>query len=98
MTSDLFYGYAEANQGAGSDASTIGLQKIFTVNSPIDRVNLLTATAEIIHALMGIPLEKSRGLVEERKKLSEKTLAHLLPLLEIATGDRAIPMYIFAHR
>ena len=97
MTSDLFYGYAEANQAAGSDASTIGLQKIFTVNSPIDRVNLRTASAEVIHALMGIPLEKSRGFVEERKKLSEKTLADLLPLLGISAGDSAMQMFIFAN-
>jgi general secretion pathway protein K len=97
MTSDLFYGYAGANQAAGSDAPTIGLQKIFTVNSAIDRVNLRTASAEVIHALMGIPLEKSRGFVEERKKLSEKTLADLLPLLGISAGDSAMQMFIFAN-
>ena len=45
---------------------------VFTVDSPIDRVNLRTATAEVIHAMTGIPMEKCRSFVEERKSLSEK--------------------------
>jgi general secretion pathway protein K len=101
MTSELFYGYAQANglpaARQADELPTVGLREIFTVDSPIDRVNLRTASAEVIHALMGIPLEKSRGFVEERKKLSEKTLADLLPLLGIGAGDAAMQMFVFAN-
>jgi general secretion pathway protein K len=98
MSSELFYGYSGLNGQSGTTKdSTIGLREIFTVDSPIDRVNLRTASAEVIHALMGIPLEKSRAFVEERKKLSEKTLADLLPLLGIGAGDNAMQVFIFAN-
>jgi hypothetical protein len=46
---------------------------------------------------MGIPLEKCRTFVEERKKLAEKTLADLLPLLGIGAGDAALQMFIFTN-
>jgi hypothetical protein len=73
------------------------LREIFTVDSPIDRVNLRTASAEVIHALTGIALEKCRGFVEERKKLSEKSLADLLPLLGIGAADSAMQAFIFTN-
>ena len=64
------YGYATKPADARSERSPrIGLREIFTIDSPIDRVNLRTATAEVIHALTGIPMEKCRSFVEERKKL-----------------------------
>jgi general secretion pathway protein K len=97
MTPELFYGNPEANGGSGDGGPGIGLREIFTVDSPIDRVNLRTASAEVIHAVMGITLEKSRAFVEERKKLSEKTLADLLPLLGIGSGDPALQMFIFTN-
>jgi hypothetical protein len=97
MSSDLFYGYSDANGGREQDSQRVGLREIFTVDSPIDRVNLRTASAEVIHALIGIPLEKSRRFVEERKKLSEKTLADLLPLLSIGANDAALQQFVFAN-
>ena len=97
MTADLFYGFSGPAGESGANSSTIGLREIFTVDSPIDRVNLRTATAAVIHALMGIPLDKSRAFVEERKKLSEKTLADLLPLLGVTAGSTAMQMFIFAN-
>jgi general secretion pathway protein K len=97
MSSDLFYGYSDANGGREQDSQRAGLREIFTVDSPIDRVNLRTASAEVIHALIGIPLEKSRRFVEERKKLSEKTLADLLPLLSIGANDAALQQFVFAN-
>jgi general secretion pathway protein K len=97
ITPELFYGYAEDRDQSGNASSSIALRDIFTVDSPIDRVNLRTASAEVIHALMGIPLEKCRNFVEERKKLSEKTLADLLPLLGIGAGDTAMQMFIFTN-
>ena len=75
----------------------IGLRDVFTIDSPIDRVNLRTATAEVIHALTGIPMEKCRTFVEERKRLSEKTLTDLLPLLGIGSGDPALQSFIFTN-
>jgi len=97
MTPDLFFGYGNGKEPAPSQPSRIALRDIFTVDSPIDRVNLRSASAEVIHAVMGIPLEKSRGFVEERKKSSEKTLADLLPLLGIGSGDPALRLFIFTN-
>ena len=75
----------------------IALRDIFTVDSPIDRVNLRTASAEVIHALTGIPLERCRKFADERKKLSDKTLGDLLPLLGIGAGDATLQMFIFTN-
>jgi general secretion pathway protein K len=97
MTAELFHGSAEANRTPGASSSTVGLREIFTVDSPIDRVNLRTASAEVIHALMGMPLEKSRAFVEERSKLSDRSLGDLLRLLGIGSGDTALQMFIFTN-
>jgi general secretion pathway protein K len=97
MTSDVFYGYNEEKAQPGDNPRRIALREIFTVDSPIDRVNLRTASAEVIHALMGLPLEKCRAFIEERNKLSEKTLGDLLPLLGVGAGDAALQMFIFAN-
>jgi hypothetical protein len=75
----------------------VGLRELFTVDSPIDRVNLRTASAEVIHALIGMPLEKSRAFVDERKKLSEKTLADLLPLLGMGAENATLQQFVFAN-
>jgi general secretion pathway protein K len=97
MTPELFFGYSdETGQPANGSART-ALREIFTVDSPIDRVNLRTASAEVIHALTGIPLEKCRGFVEERKKLSEKSLGDLLPLLGIGAADSVMQTFIFTN-
>ena len=98
MTPDLFYGYPEERiQEVGDGSNRVALRDLFTVDSPIDRVNLRTASAEVIHALVGIPLEKCRSFVDERKKLSEKTIADLLPLLGIGAADNVMQMFIFAN-
>jgi general secretion pathway protein K len=97
MTTGLFYG--DGPEGAGDENTRrIGLREIFTVDNPIDRVNLRTASAEVIHAIAGIPLEKSRSFVEERRKLSgDKTISDLLPLLGIGASDAALQQFIFAN-
>jgi len=97
MTPELFYGYADAQGDRAEHAQKAGLREIFTVDSPIDRVNLRTASADVIHALTGIPLEKSRRFVDERKKLSDKTLADLLPLLGVGAGDATLQQFVFAN-
>ena len=91
MTTELFYGLeADGIRGAG-------LREILTVDSPTDRVNLRTASVEVIHALTGLPLEKCRQFVAERKKLSEQTLADVLKLLGIAAGDAAMRQFVFTN-
>jgi general secretion pathway protein K len=97
MTPGLFFGSAEEKGQPADNRRRVALREIFTVESPIDRVNLRTASAEVIHALMGIPLEKCQSFIEERKKLSEKTLGDLLPLLGISSGDAALQMFIFTN-
>ena len=96
MTRELYFGASEST-GAPPAQRSIGLSHIFTVDSPIDRVNLRTASAEVIYALIGIPLERCVAFVEERKKLSEKTLGDLLPLLGIGAGDAALQTFIFTN-
>ncbi|MGH7783329.1 MAG: general secretion pathway protein GspK [Candidatus Binatia bacterium] len=96
VTAGLYYGY-DANDGSSGESKRVGLREIFTVDSPIDRVNLRTATAQVIHAMIGIPLEKCLAFVEERKKLADKTLTDLLPLLGIGAGDAALQAFIFTN-
>jgi general secretion pathway protein K len=96
VTANLYYGYA----GSGTSdrgAPRSGLREMFSVDSPIDRVNLRTAAAPVIHVLLGIPLEKCQAFVEERTKLGDKTLADLLPLLGVGSGDAALQMFIFTN-
>jgi general secretion pathway protein K len=97
MTAELFYGYGDAKGKREENVERLGLREIFTVDSPIDRVNLRTASADVIHALTGIPLEKTRRFIEEREKLSEKTLADLLPLLGIGASDAGLQQFVFAN-
>jgi len=96
MTPELFFGYRDDNSSAGDDPP-IALREIFTVDSPIDRVNLRTASAEVIHALTGISLDKCRLFVEERKKLSERSLSDLLPLLGIGAADTTLQTFIYSN-
>jgi len=87
VTSELFYG--EGEEG--------GLRAIFTVDSPIDRVNARTMSAEVCHALAGLSLERCRNFVEERKRLSEKTLADILRLLGVGAGEAVPRQFVFTQ-
>jgi hypothetical protein len=97
VTSSLFFGYPETAVTQGDGPRPVGLREIFTVESPVDRVNLRTASAEVIHAISGIPLEKARSFVEERKKLSDKSLTDLLRLLGIGANDATLQGFIFTN-
>ena len=97
VTSEIFFGSSPDDSGAATGDRRVGLAQIFTVDSPIDRVNLRTAPAEVIHALLGIPMEKSRKFVEERMKLSEKTLPDLLSLLGLGGSDGALQLFVFTN-
>jgi general secretion pathway protein K len=96
VTSALFYGDFE-DERKTTEPRPVGLRAIFTVDSPIDRINLRTASAEVIHAVAGIPLEKARAFVEDRKKLSNKTIADLLPLLGLTSRDAVLQSFIFTN-
>jgi general secretion pathway protein K len=89
MTVEDFYG-SEDDGG-----KRVALREVLTVDSPSNRVNLRTAPAEVIHAIMGLPLEKSRAFVEERKRLSEKTLGDLIKLLSANSLDAAQRYFVF---
>ena len=97
MTAELFYGYGDAKGKREENVERLGLREIFTVDSPIDRVNLRTASADVIHALTGIPLEKTSRFIDERQKLSEKTLPDLLPLLGLGANDAVLQQFVFAN-
>lgn len=97
VTRELFFGSSENDRGATEPWSGIALREIFTVDSPIDRVNLRTASASVIHALTGIPLERCNAFVAERRKLSDKTLNDLLPLLGVGAGDAVLQSFIFTN-
>ncbi len=97
VTPELFFGAAAQRTGSGSEGRRTGLRQIFTVDSPIDRVNLRTAPAEVIQALMGMPPEKSRDFIEERRKLSDKTIGDLLSLLGVGAGDTSMQMFVFTN-
>lgn len=81
VTPELFFGLREEGTPG------VGLRQILTVDSPIDRINLRTASAEVIQGLLGLSPEKSRSFVQKRAELSEKTLVDLLKLLEISSSD-----------
>jgi hypothetical protein len=65
------------------------------VDSQIARVNLRTATAPVIHALLGIPLSEAERFVEERRKLSDKSFADLLRLVSPRASEVAQRYFVF---
>jgi general secretion pathway protein K len=97
MTPELFYGSGGEVEANGGVNRRPGLGEIFTVDSPIDRVNLRTTSAEVITALLGIPPAKARTFVEARRKLSNNSIGDLLPLLGIGAADAAIRLFVFTN-
>lgn len=97
MSPELFFGYTDGGDRRDREIQRVALKDIFSVDSPMDRVNLRTASAEVIHALLGVSLESSQRFVEERKKLSEKTLVNLLALLGVGAGDAALRYFVFTN-
>jgi general secretion pathway protein K len=95
MAADLFFGEREAP--GNNTEPRVALREIFTVDSANDRVNLRTASAEVIHALTAMPLEKARAFVEERRKLSNKSIGDLLRLLGIGSQDPLMRTFVFTN-
>ena len=95
MTSELFFGSTAENGGPRSENRKIGLGQIFTVDSPLDRVNLRTAPVEVIHAILE-EFPSRRVWNSWRKERScRRTVADLLPLLGRTTSDGAMQMFVF---
>jgi general secretion pathway protein K len=94
---ELFFGSFGKVEGPSEPQAAIALRELFTVDSPTDRVNLRTADAPVIHALTGISLERCRAFVEERRKLSDKTVNDLLPLLGLSSGDTLLQSFVFTN-
>ena len=88
---DLFYGSQQ------EENRRVGLREIFTVDSATDRVNLRTASAEVIQALVGLSPERSKDFVKQRSQMSEKTLSDLMKLLGITGGDSALRQFVFTN-
>ena len=97
VSPELYFGSGDEGAAAKTGEQKVGLRDIFTVDSPVDRVNLRTASAEVITALTGIPLEKCRAFVDERNGLSDKTLGDLLPLLGIGANDATMQLFVFTN-
>jgi len=90
MSPELFYGF-------GADgARRIDLREIFTVDSQLTRVNLRTANAAVIHALLGVSLKEADKFVDDRRKLSEKTFADLLRLFTPSASGLLQQYFVFA--
>ncbi|HZD40514.1 MAG TPA: hypothetical protein VE131_07320, partial [Terriglobales bacterium] len=96
VTTDLYNGRSGNLEPVG-ESEPVGLRDIFTVESPTNRINLRTAPAEVIHALLGMPLQKAREFTDEREKLSEKSISDLLRLLGVEAGSAALQQFIFAN-
>jgi general secretion pathway protein K len=91
VTSALFYGLEE------DGVRRVALKDIFTVDTRANRINLRTASAEVCHALVGIPLEECQQFVEERKNLTEKTLVDMLGLLGLGSGEERPTGFVFVN-
>lgn len=96
VTTALFYGSSE-DAAAPDRGAVVGLKQIFTVDSPNDRVNLRTASAMVIHALTGIDVKTCQRFVEERKKLSDKSLPDLLAVLGGGAGDPRLQNLVLSN-
>ena len=62
-----------------------------------NRINLRTASAEVCHALVGIPMAECQSFVEQRKNLTEKTLVDLLGLLGLGSGEDRPTGFVFVN-
>ncbi|HWP57290.1 MAG TPA: hypothetical protein VNL14_05345 [Candidatus Acidoferrales bacterium] len=89
VTPEIFYGLER------DGTRLAALKDLFTVDSPLARVNLRTATAPVIHALLGISLKEAERFVVERKKLSESTFADLARLVAPFAADLVQRYFVF---
>jgi len=91
VSPELYYGVRE------NGIREVALRDIFTVDGRATRVNLRTATAEVIHALVGIPLAQSLAFVASRGESTNKTMSDTLGLLGLASSDRSAEDFNFAE-
>lgn len=91
ISPELYYGARE------DGTREVALRDIFTVDGRTTRVNLRTASAEVIHAVLGIPLAQSRAFVATRSESANKTLGDMLGLLGLASGEEESQVFNFAE-
>jgi general secretion pathway protein K len=85
ITPELFYGKRSKNQGEGEERVTFGLKDIFTVFSSATQVDLNAASQEVLMALLGIPSEMAKRVIEARGEKDFASVAELqLVVPEIA--------------
>ena len=89
VTAELFYGVEQ------DGVRTVALKDLFTVDSQLARVNLRTATAPVIHALLGIALKEAQRFTEERRKVGQSTFADLVRLAAPSAADLAQRYFVF---
>jgi general secretion pathway protein K len=89
VSAGLFYGLEE------DGIRRAALKDLFTVDSQLARVNLRTATAPVIHALLGIPLNDAQKFTEERRKIGESTFADLVRLVSPSASDQTQRYFVF---
>jgi len=91
VTPALFYGLEE------DGVRRVALRDLFTVDTRANRINLRTASAEVCHALVGIPMEECQQFVEDRKNLTDKTLVDMLGLLGLGSGEERPTGFVFVN-
>lgn len=91
VSPELYYGVRE------NATREVALRDIFTVDGRTTRVNLRTASAEVVHALLGIPLAQSRAFIASRSESGSKTLSDMFGLLGLASGDQESREFSFAE-
>ena len=89
VTAELFYG------GEQDGVRIVALKDLFTVDSQLARVNLRTATAPVIHALLGISLKEAQRFAEERRKIGQSTFADLIRLVSPSASDLVQRYFVF---
>ncbi|RPI99290.1 MAG: hypothetical protein EHM36_16225, partial [Deltaproteobacteria bacterium] len=85
ITPELFYGKKSKNQEEGEERVTVGLKDIFTVFSSATQVDINAASQEVLMALLGIPSELAKRVIEARGEKDFASVAELqLVVPEIA--------------
>jgi len=77
ITPELFYGKKSKNQEEGQETVTFGLKDIFTVFSSIDKVDINTASLEVLMVLFDISSEMAKRVIEAREEKEFANLAEL---------------------
>jgi len=90
ITPDLFYGKRGKNEEESSKVDRIGLKDIFTIYSPMQQIDINSATPAALRAVLGIPSEMAQRIVEARKEkkfVNQQDLLQRVPELSSLMGE-----------